>query len=144
MRGSILITTMLLAGACTGLNDKQRPNATEGQQVSVAFAETLIEAGIPLTPVLTIDDGVLGVPDHVYDLPDRSEIRIFQFLSDAAAVEAADEVSPDGSMIGTKKILWSSSPRYYLKDQTILVQVGGDERLSEKLEQILGPPFASQ
>lgn len=144
MQRLILIMMMMLTGACTGLNDSQRPSAAEGEQVSVAFAETLVEAGIPLTPVLTIDDGVLGVPDHVYELPDQSEIRIFQFLSDSAAVDAAEEISPDGSLIGTKKVHWIAPPRYYRKGRTILVQLGGDDTLSTTLEQILGPPFATQ
>ena len=67
---------------------------------------------------------------------------MFTYASPEAAKADADLVSPLGSPIGTSMVSWVSAPHFYLKDTLLVLYVGLNVGVIERLETVMGPEFA--
>ncbi len=67
---------------------------------------------------------------------------MFDYASSAAATSDASKVSAAGTPIGTTQITWIAPPRFYRKEQLIVLYVGSNADVLRALEAVLGKPFA--
>ena len=70
------------------------------------------------------------------------DVHVFEYASAAAATSDAAKVPAAGTPIGTTQITWIAPPRFYRKDQLIVLYVGSKADVVRALEAVLGKPFA--
>ena len=70
------------------------------------------------------------------------ELQLFNYPSEADALAAAAEVSPNGRSVGTHMIAWLATPYFFRHDQTLILYVGDDVDTVALLTAVLGAPFA--
>lgn len=70
------------------------------------------------------------------------DVQLFNYPSEADALAAAAEVSPDGRSVGTHMIAWLDTPYFFRSGQTLVLYVGSDVDTLALLEAVLGKPFA--
>ena len=58
--------------------------------------------------------------------------------------EAAAQISPDGSSIGTTMVSWVAPPHFFRTETAIVLYVGEDPKVIEALTSVLGPQFAGR
>jgi len=70
------------------------------------------------------------------------DVNAFEYTTAALAAADAAKVSPSGSVIGASQVTWISPPRFYRKDQLIVLYVGTNVTVVSALEIVMGKPFA--
>ena len=73
---------------------------------------------------------------------DGEAIQVFTYPSPEAAQADADLVSPAGSPIGTSMVSWVEPPNFYLKDTLLVLYVGRNDTIIDRLQTVMGPKFA--
>ena len=73
---------------------------------------------------------------------DGETVQVFTYASPEAAKADADLVSPQGNPIGASMVSWVSTPHFYLKDSLLVIYVGMNVGVIERLETVMGPEFA--
>jgi hypothetical protein len=71
-----------------------------------------------------------------------ADVQVFEYPNAARADSDAARVSPNGTPIGQAQISWMDTPSFYKRDRVIVLYVGHAVDISQRLESILGPPFA--
>ena len=69
-------------------------------------------------------------------------VQVFTYTSRESAKADADLMSPLGSPIGTSMVSWVSASHFYLKDTLLVLYVGLNVGVIERLETVMGPECA--
>lgn len=70
-------------------------------------------------------------------------VQTYRFIDHEAALAASAKIDRDDpSTIGTSHVTWSGKPRFWLRDNLILLYLGADAPTDAALRTLLGPPFA--
>lgn len=139
-RRAPFILWLAMAGLACGQSDQQ---AEAAEEMSYArLASLLTEAGLA---VEITDDRVeqpwSAVSGRLLTVSGES-LQVFVHESVESARGAVDDISPDGSRIGTHVIDWIGSPTFYRADRVVVLYVGDNERIKDALRGILGQPLA--
>lgn len=72
-------------------------------------------------------------------------VQVYEFADAGAASDAAGTVNRnDPSNVGNGIVEWIGPPRFWLRDEVIVIYVGDDPKVDGALRTILGRPFAEQ
>ena len=134
-----LVVAVTLPG-CTHAS----PPAPSGQSSADTLSRNLRAQGLAVTrngtapadafPFFTVRAARLVVSGE--------DVNVFEYATAGLAATDAAKVSPSGSPIGTSQITWISMPRFYRKDQLIVIYVGSNVTVVRALETVMGKPFA--
>jgi hypothetical protein len=70
-------------------------------------------------------------------------VQTYAFIDHEAALAAAAKIDRDDpSKIGTGIVDWAGTPRFWLRNNIILLYLGPDPATDAALRSLLGPPFA--
>ena len=105
----------------------------EGQGIRVVRVEEMARQSHPYFSVPATRLSVSG--ENVY---------AFEYASAQAADRDARLIAPDGYGVGNAHIDWIGPPRYYKKDQLIVLYVGSNPAVVGPLERLLGDPVAGR
>jgi len=72
------------------------------------------------------------------------DVQIFQYPHAATMEAQAARISADGSTVGTAKPFWVDAPHFYKSGKLLVLYVGGNARVLQVLESILGKQFAGK
>ncbi len=75
-------------------------------------------------------------------LLDGEVVEAYQYPTPAAALTATNRVSTDGFTIGSRVVKWVQTPHFFHCHRLIVLYVGDEYRLQEKLAALLGPQVA--
>lgn len=70
-----------------------------------------------------------------------TEIQVFQFEDEAAARAAAATIQNNGYTIGTAMVEWVDPPSFWLDGRLIVLYVGRDQTMIDRLTGVLGEPL---
>ena len=107
--------------------------ALEGQGIRVVRIEQMPRQSHPYFSVAATRLSVSG--ENVY---------AFEYASAQAADRDAASITPDGYGVGNSHIDWIGPPRFYKKDQLIVLYVGANRDVTGPLERVLGAPIAGR
>jgi hypothetical protein len=129
-----LAVLVVLAGAaaiaCESLGGPQR------------LAADLQAQGLPAFVGREFNDVLLGGAGSVVCVGDES-VDVLEFPDQDAAIDAAATINQnDPSNVGNGIVEWVGPPRFWLRDRSIIVYVGGDPAVDAALRHALGQPFA--
>lgn len=119
------------------------PPSTPTPTVTGRLAADLRAAGASVGLGSSITQPFLSVVGQFLAV-NGSELQVFEYPSPEDAKRDADQVSPDGSSVGTTMVTWVAPPHFYLRGTLIAIYVGEDEALKMLLVEVLGRPFACQ
>lgn len=143
---SPLFAALLAAAAfaCAGGTGADIPAQAEPAGSSTpALVDQLRRAGLEVTDAGTVQQPFFAVPGHVYQVAGR-DLQVYEFASAAEAEQAAAQVAPSGSPIGTTMVTWMAAPHFFRKDRLVVNYIGTSDQVLTELRRILGPQFAGR
>ncbi len=70
-------------------------------------------------------------------------LQVYVFLDHEAALAAASKIDPqDPSKIGTSLVTWMGTPRFWLRENVLVLYLGQDAATDAVLRTVLDQPFA--
>jgi hypothetical protein len=87
-----------------------------------------------------VDQPFFAVKGQILKL-EASDVQVFQYASEDARQVDSDQISVDGSSIGTSMITWIDQPNFWAKDSLIVLYVGTDSVIQSILSSVLGDPI---
>jgi hypothetical protein len=135
---------IVLLSNCAGrtATDTTAPPATQAFSAS-SLIDSLRQSGLTLRDAGTVEQAFFVVPARVYVIDDR-DLQIYEFATSAQAQDAARQVAPSGSPIGTTMVTWMADPHFFRKDRLIVNYIGTSDRVLGELQRLLGPQFAGR
>jgi len=122
----------LVAGGCESLGGPQR------------LIADLQLRGLPAKLGTDFDPALLG-GDGTVVCVGAETLEVYDFTDPEAAADAAATVDPnDPSNVGNAIVEWIGPPRFWLRDEAIVMYVGDERAVDGALRAILGQPFAEQ
>ncbi len=99
-----------------------------------AAGASVVPAGEILQPFFSVTGNAISV--------DGGNVQVFEYADSEEAEAQAALVSPEGSPIGTTMVSWIAPPHFYRAGKIIVLYVGDDAGLINRLESVLGTQFA--
>lgn len=106
-----------------------------------ALAAALRKAGARVKFEQQIRQPFFAVPATILEV-DGEGVQVYAFGDAGAARQAAARVSSDGRRIGTSSPFWIGPPHFFLRSNLLVLYLGDDGRLLQRLQDALGPQFA--
>lgn len=126
-------------GAATGHGT---PSLTESRPATAdALAGALRKAGARVKFEQRVRQPFFAVPATILEV-DGEGVQVYAFGDARAAREAAARVSSDGRRIGTSSPFWVGPPHFFLRSNLLVLYLGEDGKLLQRLQDALGPQFA--
>ena len=100
-----------------------------------ALGSTVEEVGEVDQPFFDVDARILQV--------DGQTVEVFEFSDEAAREAAAGTIEPNASMIGSIIPEWVDVPHFWSEGRVIVLYVGQDQTVIDRLTRILGQPIAT-
>ena len=73
----------------------------------------------------------------------KETVQTYQFIDHESALVVVQTIDPeDPSRIGTMIVDWAGTPRFWLRDNVIVLYTGTDAATDAALRALLGQPFA--
>jgi hypothetical protein len=119
----------------TGIRTAEQPKGI------AALVSDLVGLGSVVAQGKSISHPFVSV-DGEETIVDGETVQVFTYASPEAAKADADLVGPTGSPIGTTMASWVSAHHFYLKDSLLVLYVGLNANVIERLEIVMGPGFA--
>jgi hypothetical protein len=116
----------------TGIDVGGRTELVDALQ---ALGSDVQEAGAVDDPFFNVDARNLQV--------DGQNVQVFEFPDEASRQTAADTIHPSASQIGTIIPEWIDVPRFWSSGRVIVLYVGQDQTVIDRLSSVLGQPVAT-
>lgn len=143
---ALLICAAAMVAGCAGRpagDDPAAAGAGTASLTAASLVDALRGAGLTVRDGGTVSQPFFSVPARVYEIDGR-DLQIYEFASPAAAEQAAADVAPSGSPIGTAMVTWMSDPHFFRKDRLVVNYIGTSDAVLAELRRLLGPQFAGR
>jgi hypothetical protein len=134
-----LLALTIIGCANSGIRQAEPGEIDTADDLAAALREKgmVVELG-------TVIDQPYFEPDAQVLAVNGEQLQVFEFADGAAAADAAETVSEDGTTIGTTSISWIGPPHVYRAGNLIAIHVGEDTAVRDALNEIMGPQFAGE
>jgi hypothetical protein len=106
-----------------------------------SLVDSLRAAGIEVAHAGETTPPFLSAPGRVARA-NGDLVQLYAYRDSAAAVAEARRISPDGFVVGGRRVAWLGPPRFYRRGRLLALQIGDSEPVRRTLEAIFGPPIA--
>ena len=72
-----------------------------------------------------------------------AEIQVFEYSDEASRKADSDQISPDGTNIGTSMITWVDQPNFWAKGRVIVLYIGKEAATIDLLTGVMGKPITT-
>jgi hypothetical protein len=112
-----------------------------GQSEAYDLYQALRATGASVEVGGAIGQVFFSVPGQALTI-DGTDVQVFEYPSADEAQTDADQVAPDGGLVGPTMVMWVAAPHFYRLGSVIVLYVGDDAAITTLLEEALGSPFA--
>lgn len=143
-RSALLLLTALLLVACQGPGATSAPtaNPTAAVRGVEGLVSDLGAAGVGAKAGGQFTSDPIGGQGTVVCIGTES-VQTYQFIDHEAALAAAAKIDrQDPSKVGNGIIDWAGTPRFWLRENIIVLYLGQDAATEAALRTLLGQPFA--
>jgi len=70
-----------------------------------------------------------------------AEVQAFEYDDEDTRRAESSAISADGSTIGTTNVAWTDRPNFWAKGRLIVLYLGTDRAIMDRLSAVLGPPL---
>ena len=142
----LLVACADTTGDVTGID-------TDGSMSSVMELPDDLLTADDLAAALNAEGLLASVTDQHYSQPffaasgrevtvNGEVLQVFEYADEDSAEADADQISDDGTTVGTTQVTWVGSPHFYQDGNLLVLYLGDDEALLEQLEDVLNGQFA--
>lgn len=104
------------------------------------LVDALRAAGATVDAMEEVEQAFFSVMGQKIKVND-AEIQVFEYSDETARKADSDQISPDGTNIGTSMITWVNQPNFWAKGRIIVLYVGKDAATIDLLSGSLGDPI---
>ena len=133
-RVTFLVVALLVAGCAAG---------GSGDYASADLAADLEAAGATVREAGEVEQAFFSPTGRLLNI-DGVDLQVFEYSEVASRQVESDQISSDGSTIGTTMITWVDQPNFWAKGRLIVLYVGRDAATIEMLSGILGEPLTGR
>lgn len=108
----------------------------------VELVDSLRAAGAAVEPTEEIEQAFFSVMGQKI-LVNEVEIQVFEYADEASRKADSDQISADGTNIGTSMITWVDQPNFWAKGRIIVLYVGKDAATIDLLSDVIGDPITT-
>lgn len=142
----VLLLFVLVLGIVTacGRGTAASPDAvSHGNEVTdyVSLVDALRAEGATVEPAGSVSQPFFSVEGQAVTV-NGEQVQVFEFADAATVDAAAEDISPDGSSVGTSMMTWVAPPHFYKAGKLIVLYVGENEAVLTALESVLGEQIA--
>ena len=146
----IILSLLLVLAACApaaiepSVTSANEPVAvSHGNEIGgyVELVDALSVAGAMVVPAGEIEQPFFSVGGRVITV-DSGDVQVFEYADTNLAAAEASLISPDDTSVGASMITWIATPHFYTMGKIIVLYVGDDSGVTNKLEAVLGDPIA--
>jgi len=146
-----LLALSLALAACGSTSAATEPPTPEPTQAPVVSHPNVVGGYVDLVDALTkggakvelgedVDQAFFSVPGRILKV-NGADVQVFEY-DDAAAREAESaNITPDGQPSPTMMVTWVDQPNFWAKGRVIVLYLGQDADMIERLTQILDKPI---
>lgn len=109
----------------------------------VDLVDALRSAGAMVEPAGEVEQAFFSVKGKKIDV-NGAEVQVFEYSDDATRKAESDQISPDGSSIGTSMVTWIDQPNFWAKGRLIVLYLGTDPAMLSVLNTVLGNPLTQR
>jgi hypothetical protein len=108
----------------------------------VELVDKLRAAGAIVEPSGTVEQPFFEVSGQMIKVDD-ADVQVFEFSDEAARQNVSSLITPEGQPNPTSIVDWVDQPNFWAKGQVIVLYVGKDQTVIERLSQVLGDPITN-
>jgi len=127
-RVTFLVVALLVAGCAAGAG---------GDFASADLAADLEAAGATVREAGEVEQAFFSVGGQIFSV-DGQDVQVFEYSGAASRQAESDQISSDGTAIGTTMVTWIDQPNFWARDRLIVLYVGRDADMVNLLNRILG------
>lgn len=138
----------LLLVACSESAAEPAPTAIEvshGNEIGgyVELIDALRGADATVEQTGTVEQPFFSVSGQIIRV-NGEDVQLFEYADETARQAESEQISPDGSAIGTSMVTWVERPNFWAKGRIIALYVGTDQGILDLLEGILEEPLTQR
>lgn len=142
---TLLLPAIVLLAACqAGVSPTGTPQPTAPPQASgvAGIVADLVAAGVAAKAGSPFMSEPVGGDGRAMCIG-KDTVQTYQFIDHEAALAVVKTIDPkDPSKIGSAIVEWTGTPRFWLRDNVIVLYTGTDAATDAALRAVLGQPFA--
>ena len=120
------------------------PGASHGNEIGgyIELVDKLRAAGATVEPNSTVEQPFFEVSGQMIKI-DGADVQVFEFPDEATRESVSSLITPEGQPNPTSIVDWVDQPNFWAKGQIIVLYVGKDQSVIERLSQVLGDPITT-
>lgn len=142
---SMVSALALLVAACSATAARPIAAPTEAPAAEVAIQGDLVAAlrdsGATVEMGDLIEQVFFQVKGQIIRV-NGVDVQVFEYADEAARAADSDQISADGTNIGTSMVTWVDQPNFWAQGRLIVLYVGSEAQIIELLQGVLGEPIA--
>ena len=117
---------------------------SQGNEVGgyVELVDALRAAGATVEPGGTVEQPFFEVSGQMIKV-DGAEVQVFEFPDEATRENVSSLITPEGQPNPTSMVEWVDQPNFWVKGRVIVLYVGKDQTVIDRLSQVLGDPITT-
>jgi hypothetical protein len=118
--------------------------ASHGNEIGgyIEFVDALRAAGATVEPGATVEQPFFEVSGQVIKV-DGVDVQVFEFQNEDTRESVSSLITPEGQPNPTSIIDWVDQPNFWAKGRVIVLYVGKDQMVIDRLSQVLGDPITT-
>ena len=137
----LLAFSAVFTCAAAGGEASPAPQRATRPATAESVARVLRNGGSQVRIEQKLRQPFFDVPATILEV-DGEGVQVYAFRDAAAAAVAAARVSPDGRRVGGSQPLWIAPPHFFRSSNLVVLYLGDDAGLLQRLETAFGAQFA--
>lgn len=109
----------------------------------VELVDALSTAGALVEPLEEVEQAFFSVKGQKIKVT-SAEVQVFEYSDEVARKTESDQISQDGTNIGTSMITWVDQPNFWAKGRIIVLYLGKDPAILSLFNSVLGDHLTQQ
>ena len=118
--------------------------ASHGNEIGgyIELVDALRAAGATVEPTGTVEQPFFEVSGQTIKV-DGADVQVFEFPAEATSESVSSLITPEGQPSPTSIVDWVDQPNFWAKGRIIVLYIGKDQTVIERLSQVLGDPITT-
>lgn len=140
--GVVVLALVLAACAADSTSEEAPPvQVPPGHGIGgyVELVDALRAAGATVESAGTVEQPFFSVAGQIIRV-DGVDVQVFEYVDETAREAESEQISLDGTSVGTSMITWVAPPHFWARGRVIVLYVGTDAATLDLLETALTEP----
>lgn len=108
----------------------------------IELVDALRATGATAEPSGTVEQPFFEVSGQIIKV-DGLDVQVFEFPDEATRESVSSLITPEGQPNPTTMVAWVDQPNFWAKGRVIVLYLGKDQTLIDRLSQVLGDPITT-